>query len=259
MIVFLLLSLSVELDRDTITVGDPVNVIVRGKGIDSASVIMPDTFPDIAVLKNFKKNGDSLTSFSFTSFSTGSQSVYVLVDGDTLTVAYHVKSVLGPENKGMSPIRGPYGFFNWHYLLWLLVVPVVFVIYYAVRKRRSKSVIVDEPQLEPGEEALKNLSNLEEKIEEWDWNRLYTGLSYIARRYIERKTDLPAVETTTSELIRLIRRDDLDIFNTLVSRFSHWDLIKFADEDSCRDEFERDMDLTNSVITDMEEIEEDAS
>ena len=71
--------------------------------------------------------------------------------------------MLEPENKGISPIWGPYGFFNWHYLLFLLIIPVVLLSYFLFRKFRKKNLeLIEEDQMEPGEEALKNLKILEE-------------------------------------------------------------------------------------------------
>ena len=106
--------------------------------------------------------------------------------------------------------------------------------------------------MDPGEEALKNLKILEEKTSEWNWNKLYTSLSYISRRYIERKAKIPAVEATTSELIPLIKNEGLSLFFPLTRQFPDWDLIKFADEQSTQEEFDKDLALVRNAIKQME-------
>ncbi len=257
MIFLLLLAFNtVEITPDTATVGDPISAIIKGEISDSISIIMPDSFPDIVLLDTLEVQGDTLASFRFVSFSTGHQKFQLNINNDTLNVAYFIKSVLTPENKGLSPIYGPYGFFNWYNLLWGLILPVGFLIYYLI-KRRIKEVIKEEPEKEPGEEALGNLSILEDKIDQWNWNKIYTSLSYIVRRYIERKEGIPAVEATTSELLRIFKRGDSREFRPILNRLSRWDLIKFADIESSSKEFEVDLKTTRAVIQGRESKEDD--
>jgi hypothetical protein len=112
--------------------------------------------------------------------------------------------------------------------------------------------LIEEETMEPGEEALKNLKILEENVSNWDWNKLYTSLSYISRRYIERKVKIPAVEATTSELLPLIKKEGFSMLFPLTRQFPGWDLIKFADEKSTEEEFGRDLALVRTVIKQME-------
>lgn len=253
--IFLYLSsiLSLQITPDSATMGDTMIAKVEGKITDSLTIIIPDSFPDIAILDSIKKSGDTLATLKFTSFSTGAQKFKLRAKKDTLVGNYFIKSVLEPKNKGISPIIGPIGFFNWHYLLWLLVVPVGFIVYFMIKKfRKGEIQLIEEEEMEPGEEALENLKILEEKVDDWSWNKLYTSLSYIARRYIERKVEIPAVEATTSELVPLIKKEGYDIFFPFTKQFPQWDLIKFADEESTQKEFERDLTLVRSIVNEME-------
>ena len=257
MIFLLLLAFNtVEIIPDTATVGDPISATIKGEISDSISILMPDSFPDIVLLDTIEIQGDTLASFRFVSFSTGHQNFQLSMNNDTLEVAYFIKSVLTPENKGLSPIYGPYGFFNWHNLLWGLILPGGFIIYYLIR-RRKKEIIMEEPEKRPGEEALGNLSILEDKIDQWNWNKIYTSLSYIVRRYIERREGIPAVEATTSELLRIFKRGDSREFKPVLNRLPRWDLIKFADVESSSDEFKGDIATTRSVIKSRESKEDD--
>ncbi len=247
----------IQINPDTATVGDPLRAIIRGEITDSIHIIIPDSFPDILLLDTLKREGDTISSINFSSFSTGPQVFQVRIKGDTLNGAYFIRSVLTPENKGLSPIWGPYGFFNWHNLFWVSLGPFGFLVYYLVKRRREEEVIKEEPEKEPGEEALGNLSILEGKVDKWNWNRIYTSLSYIVRRYIERKSGIPAVEATTSELLRIFKKEDSGEIRPLVHRFPRWDLIKFADIDSNREEFDHDLATARFAIENMEEKEDD--
>lgn len=257
MIFLLLFSFTtIEITPDTATVGDPMEAIIKGGISDSISIMMPDSFPDIVLLDTIEVHGDTLASLRFVSFSTGHQNFQLNMNNDTLKVAYFIKSVLTPENKGLSPIYGPYGFFNWYNLFWGLILPFGFLVYYLIM-RRKKDIIMEEPEKEPGEEALGNLSILEDKIDQWNWNKIYTSLSYIVRRYIERKEGIPAVEATTSELLRIFKRGDSREFKPVLNQLPRWDLIKFADVESSSDEFRGDIATTRSVIQSRESKEDD--
>lgn len=260
-LLYLLSALYLQITPDSATVGDTMVAHLKGNLPDSVSVIMPDSFPDIVILDSLKKLTDTTATIKFASFSTGPQDFKLKINEDTLKATYLINSVLEPENKGLSPIWGPYGFFNWHYLLFLLIIPIALLCYFLFRKYRKKNLeLIEEDQMEPGEEALRNLKILEEKVSDWDWNKLYTSLSYISRRYIERKVKIPAVEATTSELIPLIKKEGLTLFFPLTRQFPDWDLIKFADEQSTPEEFDKDLALVRTVIDQMEkEGEEDAT
>jgi hypothetical protein len=256
-VLYIFSVLTLTLTPDSLTVGDTIVANLKGKLPDSVSVIMPDSFPDILILDSLTKLNDTTATVKFTSFSTGPQDFKLKINKDTLNATYLVSSVLEPENKGLSPIWGPFGFFNWHYLLYLLIIPIALISYLLFKRlRKNRTTFIETEQIEPAEEALKNLKILEEKTSEWDWNKLYTALSYISRRYIERKAKIPAVEATTSELLPLIKKEGLDLFFPLTRHFPEWDLIKFADEESTQEKFGYDVALLRTVIDQMEKEEE---
>lgn len=252
-LLYLLSVLTLTITPDSSTVGDTIVANIKGELPESVSVIMPDSFPDILILDSLTKLTDTTATVKFTSFSTGSQDFRIKINEDTLKATYLINSVLEPENKGLSPIWGPFGFFNWHYLLYLLIVPIALVSYLLFKNlKKEKTPFVETEQMEPAEEALKNLKILEEKAHSWNWNKLYTSLSYISRRYIERKVKIPAVETTTSELLPLIKKEGLAVFFPLTRQFPDWDLIKFADGESTQDTLSKDIALVRNVIEQME-------
>ncbi len=259
-LLYIISLLNLRITPDSATVGDTLTLNIRGILPDSLTIIKPDSFPDIIILDSIKQSSDTSAILHFTSFSTGPQEFKLKADKDTLTSIYFIKSILEPENKGISPIWGPYGFFNWHYLLFLLILPLGGIAYLIFKKYRRKDIeLIEEDQMEPAEEALINLKILEEKVSEWNWNKLYTSLSYISRRYMERKAKIPASEATTSELLLLIKKDRLDLFSPLVRQFPTWDLIKFADKEASPEEFDKDIALLRTIIekTEKEDQEDD--
>ncbi len=255
-LLYLFSIISLQITPDSATVGDTLTANIKGALPDSVFIIKSDSFPDRIIFDSLKRFNDTLAIVQFTSFSTGPQEFKLKVNNDTLKASYLINSVLEPENKGISPIWGPYGFFNWHYLLFLLIIPIAFLSYFLFRELNKKDMgLIEEDQMAPGEEALKNLQILEEKVSQWNWNKLYTSLSYISRRYIERKVKIPAVEATTSELILLLKKESLSIFFPLSRQFPQWDLMKFADKESTKEEFNKDIALVRTVIEQMEKEE----
>ena len=84
--------------------------------------------------------------------------------------------------------------------------------------------------------AFRELDRLkEEKI----WNRgmvkeYYTRLTEITRKYIERQFDIPAMESTTEEILDAFKRANLDdnLLNEMLKELLELaDLVKFAKED----------------------------
>ena len=256
-LLYLFSALTLTITPDSSTVGDTITAEIKGELPETLLAIIPDSFPDIAILDSLTRLTDTTATVKFTSFSTGNQDFKIKANKDTVKTSYMVNSVLEPENKGISPIRGPFGFFNWHYLLYLLIIPIGLLSYLLFKKyRKGETALIEEEKLEPEEEALRNLKILEGKTREWDWNKLYTSLSYICRRYIERKKKIPAVEATTSELIPLIKKKGLSLLIPLTRLFPEWDLIKFADHESTTQQFDKDIALVRTIIDQVEEEEE---
>lgn len=254
MILIFISSLTITVNPDTATVGDSLQAIIEGETGDSIVPLIPDSFPDILVFGINKKEGR--TEITFTSFSTGFQMFRARTGEDTLKASYFIRSLLGPENKGLSPIHGPYGFFNWHYLLWLLLIPVIMILYSYISSRKKRRTIEEEPEKEPGEEAMDNLEVIEENIENWNWNKIYTSLSYVVRRYIERTTGINAVEATTFELMKVFKKKKDKRFIKLVNKFPAWDLIKFADQESTEEKVREDIALFREIIRENEKERE---
>lgn len=91
----------------------------------------------------------------------------------------------------------------WKYILGLLVLIGVGALIYWFVKKRQKAKLEEEIYKTPIEKATSLLNNLEKK-ELWQHGEVkeyYSELTDIVRNYIEEAIEIPAMESTTSELI----------------------------------------------------------
>lgn len=95
----------------------------------------------------------------------------------------------------------------WKYVLALVIILAIGAFIYWYIKKRQQKKIEEEVYKTPIEKATSLLNNLEKK-ELWQKGEVkeyYSELTDIARNYIEEAIQIPAMESTTSELIQGIR------------------------------------------------------
>ncbi|MCC9072654.1 hypothetical protein LNQ49_13790 [Flavobacterium sp. F-65] len=126
----------------------------------------------------------------------------------------------------------------WKYLLALvLILGIGALVYWLIKKRQQKK-IEEEIYKTPIEKATSLLNTLEKK-ELWQKGEVkayYSELTDIARNYIEEAIEIPAMESTTSELIQGIRAASVKKKMTLTPEtvenlervLKQADLVKFA-------------------------------
>lgn len=126
----------------------------------------------------------------------------------------------------------------WKLLLILLIIATIGVaVYWFVRKRQKKT-IEEEIYKTPIEKATSLLNTLEKK-ELWQKGEVknyYSELTNIARTYIEEAIEIPAMESTTSELIEGLRiasqRKKMSLSQETIENLEkvlkQADLVKFA-------------------------------
>ena len=126
----------------------------------------------------------------------------------------------------------------WKYLLGLLVILAIGAGIYWFIKKKQKKKIEEEVYKTPIEKATSLLNNLEKK-ELWQKGEIkeyYSELTDIARNYIEEAIEIPAMESTTSELITGLRAASVKKKMTLSAEtienlervLKQADLVKFA-------------------------------
>ncbi|MCV9932043.1 hypothetical protein OIU80_07090 [Flavobacterium sp. LS1R47] len=146
----------------------------------------------------------------------------------------------------------------WKYLLALvLILGIGALVYWLIKKRQQKK-IEEEIYKTPIEKATSLLNTLEKK-ELWQKGEVkayYSELTDIARNYIEEAIEIPAMESTTSELIQGIRAASLKKKMTLTPEtvenlervLKQADLVKFAKSKPLDFEITEDRNKIQKVI-----------
>jgi len=213
------------------------------------------TIPSIKILINSKP------------YMTDSISVEVAnVQVDTLKQKmYDIKDIV--------PVKSSLGDW-WKYLLILaLILGIGALVYWFVKKQQKKK-IEEEVYKTPIEKATSLLNTLEQK-ELWQKGEVkayYSELTDIARNYIEEAIDIPAMESTTSELILGLRAASLkkkmtlsqETIENLERVLKQADLVKFAKSKPVEYEITEDRNKIQKAILTLDsaipveiEIEED--
>lgn len=126
----------------------------------------------------------------------------------------------------------------WKYLLGLVLLAGIGVFVYWYIKRSQKEKIEEEVYKTPIEKATNLLNNLEKK-ELWQQGEVkayYSELTDIVRNYIEEAIEIPAMESTTSELIEGLKvasqkkkmKLSKETIENLFMVLKQADLVKFA-------------------------------
>jgi len=148
----------------------------------------------------------------------------------------------------------------WKYLLGILLLVGIGAFVYWYLKIRQKKKIVEEVYKTPIEKATSLLNNLEKK-ELWQHGEVkayYSELTDIARNYIEEAIQIPAMESTTSELIEGLKAASLkkkmklsqETIENLFAVLKQADLVKFAKSTPLEFEITEDRNrIQKSILT----------
>ncbi|MBG6061008.1 hypothetical protein IWX83_000782 [Flavobacterium sp. CG_9.1] len=159
--------------------------------------------------------------------------------------------------KDIAPADNPIGNW-WKYLLIIaLIIGIGAFIYWFIKKRQEKK-LQEEIYKTPIEKATTLLDTLEKK-ELWQKGEVkayYSELTDIARNYIEEAIEIPAMESTTSELIQGLRAASVkkkmtlsqEIIENLERVLKQADLVKFAKSKPLDFEITEDRNKIQKVI-----------
>ena len=160
--------------------------------------------------------------------------------------------------KDIAQAESPLGTW-WIYLLILLVIGIAgYFIYQFIKKRQSQpkaEVIVFKSPIEKATTLLQQLE-IKELWQKGEIKHYYSELTDIARNYIEEEIHIPAMESTTSELIEGLRKaakqKKLKLSNETVENLEkvlmQADLVKFAKVKPLDYEIEEDKKRISSSI-----------
>jgi hypothetical protein len=146
----------------------------------------------------------------------------------------------------------------WKYVLAILVLAGIAVLVYWFLKKRQEKKLQEEVFKTPIEKATTLLDTLERK-ELWQKGEVkayYSELTDIARNYIEEAIEIPAMESTTSELIQGLRAASVkkkmtlsqEIIENLERVLKQADLVKFAKSKPLDFEITEDRNKIQKVI-----------
>ena len=146
----------------------------------------------------------------------------------------------------------------WWILLGLLVLAAI--IYFIFRKKKVKEEI-KAPAIPAIEIAIQRLKELDDK-QLWQNNKIkayYVELTDILRTYVEDDLSIPALESTTDELIETItdfnQSSKMGISKETIKNFSALlktgDLVKFAKAKPVANEIEADRNSAEFILKDL--------
>ncbi|NNC70981.1 MAG: hypothetical protein HKN90_09195 [Flavobacteriaceae bacterium] len=182
----------------------------------------------------------------------------VLIDVATVAV--------DTTKQAMFPIkaiqREPYTFQDFKkYLWWLVLALLLIALILYLRSRKKKTPEEIEAAIPPYELALRRLKELDAK-ELWQKNKIkqyYVELTDILRNYIERELNIPALESTTDELIETMTDFNLasslnipeETIEKLNKLLKDADLVKFAKFKPLINEIELHRQEARAIIDDL--------
>ena len=251
------ISVKAEVDRAFITIGDPVQYSVTIKHDPNIQVLTaidppPADLFKIQKIKDIKsKEGKKILEgrqFTLTTFQLGEfildpvQIQYRNAAGEVKKIETNrlfvtVQSVAGKEEK--TDIRGVKPVVEFIQNHWGIVIPALLLLLaaagyliYQKLKRKPGQIQETGPLLTPSEEALQKLSELfdSDLFRRGKTKEYYLRLSEILRVFLEKQFLIPAVESTTYELTRLLRQKEFNrpLTELIQMVLEACDLAKFA-------------------------------
>lgn len=305
-ILFLLISMSLFAQKQVVTkidikknkIGAQFNLTYKTTVDTAAKVVFPNlkNFGKMEVIRSYVvdtiKHGarfDLIKKYGVTQFDSGKYvipSLKILINNKafaTDSILVEVSDVkvdtLKQKLFDIKPIaESEFQLSNfWKYLLiFLLILGLSAVTYWLIKKYKTKKVEEVEEYKSPIERATILLKNLEKK-ELWQKGAVkeyYSELTDIARNYIEEAIEIPAMESTTSELIIALRAASIkkkmsvsaETLENLELVLKQADLVKFAKSRPVDFEIAEDKNKIEKAILTLDksipievELEEDTS
>ncbi|MBU1948250.1 MAG: hypothetical protein KJ927_06030, partial [Candidatus Eisenbacteria bacterium] len=244
--------------QDSLTLGDPFHIRLSG-ALPAGSRLLASPFESVPAPFALRKGsapkernlGDSLTYYSqsveLAAFEPGHHRlgplpVAYLLGADSLllwsdTLAISIARVINDSQQvaDLRDIKPPLPMKRSR-LLWIVMGGVLLLAaaaaYYLLRRRRGQMGTLARPALPPLEEFDLGLVKLQADRfpEKGEWGLYTLRLSWLVRRYMERRYQKPILEMTTAEIRRWTRQEafDLKLGNRLLNWLGVGDQIKFA-------------------------------
>ncbi len=266
---------SIETDTTTIKIGEQIqfkikvneinNVIFPKLQLDSIGKVEVVSSLPVDTLKNSIEKKYFLTSFDSGQYVLPKQ--VVLINNkkfytDSLLVNVATVKVDTLKQK-MFPIKSikkePKTFDDYKHLLWWLIpiLLIIAIILYFIFRKKEK-IEIPKISIAPIQEALQRLKELDEKqlLKQNKIKIYYSELTDIVRTYIEKDINIPALESTTNELIETINDFNessklgisLETIQQLEIVLKSADLVKFAKSKPIVDEIKNDRTIVEQIL-----------
>ncbi|MFA5667600.1 MAG: hypothetical protein WC967_00020 [Balneolaceae bacterium] len=249
-------SVSTNGPTDSLTVGERFNFALKvqsDKQYDK--IIFPDsTFftnhIEFVERKQFRVSNFadsvnySLQFFANKDINIAPLPVQIVAGKDTTTLftsvyPLHFKSVITEQTEDFAPLKPIFDFamIIWPWVLAALLLGVV--AYFLYRKYRKKPEVVEEVEvkvpvfinpLQTLEQRLSEIKHEHSNRIEKDYKHFYSELGDSIRLYLEEVYSIPALESTTRELMRYLEAFgvDLELASETRAILTEADMIKFA-------------------------------
>ncbi|MEE4000199.1 hypothetical protein V1T75_07605 [Tenacibaculum sp. FZY0031] len=249
-----------------ITVDETENVIIPKlnnlKGLEVIDTLKIDTIENKLIRKYI------LTGFDSGAFYIPQQQIFIrnqayLTDSLLVNVATVPIDTTKIKKFPIKGIKGePYQFDDFKQYIWWVVIAIIVIAlllyFFVFKKKKEQEETIVVPLLAPYEEAMQKLEELDKKLL-WQNNQVkkyYSELTDIIRGYIERELHVPALESTTDELIDVLRdfndtnsiETSREIIDKLKDLLQESDLVKFAKSKPLSHEIEEDRKEAKLII-----------
>lgn len=272
---------SSAVDSTAIHIGSAFTYTIEAQGKNDAKITFPEgeQMGDFEVLESFpadtliqEQHTAYTKKYLLTQFDSGSyhisrQSVYI--DGKNYQTDLHKINVLPVAvdtlKQPMYDIKTVVGSsVDTSYLIYYIIAIVVCIligllVFWLIRKQQNKNLTEDDLFRTPLERATAKLQQLDEKRWVTDGNikSYYSELTDIAREYIEEVFEIPAKESTSSDLIRLLKQTVKNkkiklrpqTIKDLQTVLQTADLVKFAKSEPTISEVEKDRKVIEDITS----------
>ena len=267
--------ISISADTTNIRIGEQIqfkisvnqtdNVVFPDLKLDSlGKVEVVENFP-IDTLKDKLEKKYVLTSFDSGQYIVPRQQVLInnqqfLTDSLLLNVATVKVDTTKQKMFLIKSIKREPKTYDDYKHLWWWAIPILLlfaiILYFIFRKKKQKAI--PKVYIAPIQEALQRLKELDEKqlLQQNKIKIYYSELTNIVRTYIEKDIKIPALESTTNELIETIidfnESSKLGISNETIKQLKEVlqgaDLVKFAKSKPIIEEIRSDRAVVEEIL-----------